>query len=291
MKLKIFAALILAVLVVASFSLCLIPYIEEEMSLNHSNLIANPSVQGATLSYSISGSMLLHNGDGTVTFVTPSAQLNVTNVGNGNFKFSLSIVKCNDTGQSRTKVSGIQGINGNFISYLINNLSHAGSFIKYSSLILNPAPKKIIHSNNFLTVGSENIRFINSEVAIENFYVPLNINNVSIQSNLPNYPAYGVYAASQIGFLKAGSYSVLSYMEIKGGNFSLANKLLGTNNKIVCGFKIFLQKSNIRFNLASNFYFIQYLKYMITIWIAGIIFLVLTVRQVRKRIRNGRLKS
>lgn len=286
LKLKIFIVVTLIILIISTITISVIPLEIEKTSLN--NYVANPDSSGANFSYQIGGFILKNDGNGTTLLETPCSYLNITSIGNNKYSYSLSIHGCSQKGKPElSKISGIQSRNGSTIGYFMGNLSQFGQFFEYGSLLLKVASRKIICSDDTVDFGPpQDVFHINGEVAIERLYVPLNINNESIIKNPSQHSAYQEFPQSMVGLSQSGSYYVLSDMVMQGGNFSLANKLLGTKDQVICDFTISLTRTNVKFNLDYTYYLIENINLIAAIWIVGVLFLVLTVRHVRKRIRR-----
>ena len=286
LKLKIFIVVTLIILIISTITISVIPLEIEKTSLN--NYVANPDSSGANFSYQIGGFILKNDGNGTTLLETPCSYLNITSIGNNKYSYSLSIHGCSQKGKPElSKISGIQSRNGTTIGYFMGNISQIGQFFKYGSLLLKVASRKIIFCQDTIDFGPpQDVIYINGEVAIERLYMPLNINNESILKHPSQHVFYQELPKSMVGLVQSGSYYVLSYMAVQGGNFSLANKLLGTKDQVICDFTIFLKRTNVRFKLDYTYYLIENINLIAAIWIVGVLFLVLTVRQVRKRIRR-----
>ncbi len=291
LKLKIFIVIAVLILIMLTTTISVIPLEVEKTSLN--NYMANSDTTGANFSYQIWGFIEKKEGNGTTLTETPFSYLNITGIGNNKYSYGLSIHGCSPNGNPElSKISGIQSRNGTTIGYFMGNLSQIGQFFEYRSLLLKVASRKTVCSQDDVDLWvPQNVFYINREVAIERLYVPLNINNEAILKNPSQHVFYQEFPKSMVGLVQSGSYYVLSYMSVKGGNFSLANKLLGTKDQVICDFTISLTRTNVKFNLDYTYYLIENINLVAAIWIVGVMFLVLTVRQVRKRIRKGGLNK
>lgn len=265
-----------------------IPYEQEETSLEYLN--QNPEKPGANLSYVVSATCN--------NFYGPErhAYINITSKGNYDYEYSIVAFTIEYSKSGRVNatqyISNIHLASGNLMSYFINNISSSSTFTRYNSMVLHYESPNTTNSYSYSIIAEKGINCINGEQAEENLFEILNINNSKIEKDPSEYPGYFYNSRpSFAGFIESGINSILSCMFIKGGNSSFADEILGIKNKVICNFYMGLTKSNLKFKLVSLDYLFEYLSYIQAVWIAGIIFLALTVRQVRKKIRKGRLKS
>lgn len=273
-----------SIMIAATILMAEIPYEQEEASLN--GLIQSPLDKGACLSYTYTSCCTTKNGSYTVLHPF-FGTFTIKNIGNERFDYLIE-----EKAPFETNRSGVQGLNGNIVKYFISNLTFNASIIDYGSLAIRQTTTRLSAFSQYCnTITKQHFDIFNNESALISYYVPLNVNNSSIEKNPGRYTQLVVFYPSIIEFMNSGNREILNQMYIQGGNFSFANSFLGTKNRVMCGFDISLVKTNIRLKLVAINYLIEYMNYMQILWILGTIFLVLTVRQVRKRIRKERFKS
>jgi hypothetical protein len=280
LKLKFFAIIIVSMMILTTALLAVIPYEQEEASLN--SLVQNPVDKGACFLYNFRACCTTKEKDNDTCGHCFIGTFKLEDTGNDQFRYTL-----NETRGVNRNITVTQILRGNIVKYFIGNFSSSNSLVNYGSLAL----RKIDHSIKFgssccFLLTRQEIRYFNGEEALLCPYIPLNINNTSIEKNPARYDQMAAIHRSIIKFFNSDSYRVLECMCIEGGNVSFVNRFLGTKDKVICGFSIILVKTNVRFQVIPLFYYIKYYNYVGIVWIVGSISLLLTVRNVRKRIRR-----